>query len=89
MKWMLIVRVFGSHPLDTGLLSNSLDECMKAEAAVHGELYRVSAAQAKEYQERPSSKELAEKQQSLGPAFRMRNNDARWKFPWERPRFKA
>jgi hypothetical protein len=30
MKWMLVVLVFGSHTLETGLLYNSLDECIKA-----------------------------------------------------------
>jgi hypothetical protein len=30
MKWMLIVLVFGSHPMETGLLHSSLDDCGKS-----------------------------------------------------------
>jgi hypothetical protein len=33
MKWMLVVVVFGLTPVKTGLLFNSLEECLKAEDA--------------------------------------------------------
>lgn len=31
MKWMLIIVVFGSAPVKTNLIYDSLDECLKAE----------------------------------------------------------
>ena len=31
MKWMLFVLVFGTHPVETNLLFDSLDACLKAE----------------------------------------------------------
>ena len=31
MKWMLFVLVFGSHPVETNLLFDNIDACLKAE----------------------------------------------------------
>jgi hypothetical protein len=66
MKWMLIVLVFGAHAMETGLIYNSLDECMKAEADMRAQSNRISAGRAKEFQEMPVSKELADKQSIMG-----------------------
>jgi hypothetical protein len=62
MKWMLIVLVFGS-PMETGLLYNSLDECLKTEASMRAEWDRVYSAMPKKYQERsPVSQDYVKKQ---------------------------
>ncbi len=34
MKWMLVVMVFGSTPVETDIIFNSLGECLKAEDAI-------------------------------------------------------
>ena len=34
MKWTLIVVVFGTMPVETDLIFNSLDDCLKAEEAM-------------------------------------------------------
>ena len=31
MKWMLFLLVFGSHPVETNLILDSLNACLKAE----------------------------------------------------------
>jgi len=36
MKWMLVIVVFGAHPVKTDLVFNSLDECLKAESTAPG-----------------------------------------------------
>ena len=41
MKWMLFVLVFGSHPVETGLLFDSLDACLKAEETMRKEYARA------------------------------------------------
>ena len=38
MKWMLIVAVFGTQPVKTGLLFDSLSDCLKAEEAMREEM---------------------------------------------------
>lgn len=38
MKWMLIVAVFGTQPVKTGLLYDSLGECLKAEESMRHEM---------------------------------------------------
>src|ERR1051325_7194717 len=42
MKWMLIVAVFGGTPMETGLVYNSLDECLKAEENIRAEWDRAA-----------------------------------------------
>ena len=50
MKWMLVVLVFGVSPMETGLVYNSLDECLKNRGGyasrvgsrVHGNAENVS-----------------------------------------------
>ena len=37
MKWMLFVLVFGSHPVETNLLFDNLDACLKAEETTRKE----------------------------------------------------
>ena len=41
MKWMLLVLIFGTFPVETGLLFNDLDECLNAEEAMRGEYARA------------------------------------------------
>jgi hypothetical protein len=41
MKWMLFVLVFGSHPVETNLLFDSIDACLKAEETMRTEYARV------------------------------------------------
>jgi hypothetical protein len=41
MKWTLIVVVFGTMPVETGLIFNSLDDCLKAEEAMRAEYVRA------------------------------------------------
>ena len=66
MKWMLIVLVFGS-PMETGLLYNSLDECLKTEASMRAEWDRVYSAMPKKYQVRsPVSQDYVKKQMTTG-----------------------
>jgi hypothetical protein len=40
MKWMLFVLVFGSHPVETNLLFDSIDGCLRpkrqCELSMHG-----------------------------------------------------
>ena len=61
MKWMLVVLAFGV-PMQTGLVYNSLDECLKAEAGVRAEWSRVYNALPKKYQEHPMTQEHIAKQ---------------------------
>jgi hypothetical protein len=66
MKWMLVVLVFGS-PMETGLLYNSLDECLKTEAMMRAEWDRVHMAMPKTFQEKhPVSQEYVKKQMTTG-----------------------
>ena len=65
MKWMLIVLVFG-NPMQTGLLYNSLDECLKAETTMRAEWSRVYNAMPKKYQEQPTTQEQVAKQMTNG-----------------------
>jgi hypothetical protein len=69
MKWMLIVLVFGSHPMETGLFYNSLDDCVKAE--MRPEWARIGAAWLKEYREQPVTEGFIAKQTPWGRAFPM------------------
>ena len=41
MKWTLIVVVFGTMPVETDLIFNSLDDCLKAEEAMRAEYVRA------------------------------------------------
>ena len=41
MKWTLIVVVFGTMPVETNLIFNSLDDCLKAEEAMRAEYVRA------------------------------------------------
>ena len=41
MKWMLFVLVFGSHPVETDLLFDNLDACLKAEETMRTEYARA------------------------------------------------
>ena len=41
MKWMLFVLVFGSHPVETNLLFDNLDSCLKAEETMRKEYARA------------------------------------------------
>ncbi len=41
MKWMLFVLVFGSHPVETNLLFDSIDACLKAEETMRSEYARA------------------------------------------------
>ena len=41
MKWMLFVLVFGSHPVETNLLFDSIDACLKAEETMRTEYARA------------------------------------------------
>ena len=41
MKWMLFVLVFGTHPVETNLLFDSLDACLKAEETMRTEYARA------------------------------------------------
>ena len=41
MKWMLFVLVFGSHPVETNLLFDNLDACLKAEETMRTEYARA------------------------------------------------
>jgi hypothetical protein len=40
MKWMLFVLVFGSYPVETNLLFDNLDACLKAEQTMRKEYAR-------------------------------------------------
>ena len=66
MKWMLIVLVFGSHPMETGLLYSSLDDCVKPEMTLRSEWARVAAAWPKEYREQPVTEGFIAKANSYG-----------------------
>jgi hypothetical protein len=37
MKWMLFVLVFGTHPVETNLVYDNLDACLKAEETMRKE----------------------------------------------------
>jgi hypothetical protein len=41
MKWMLFVLVFGSYPVETNLLFDNLDACLKAEETMRKEYARA------------------------------------------------
>jgi len=41
MKWMLFVLVFGSHPVETNLIFDNLDACLKAEQTMRNEYARA------------------------------------------------
>ena len=41
MKWMLFVLVFGTHPVETNLLFDSLDACLKAEETMRKDYARA------------------------------------------------
>ena len=41
MKWMLSVLVFGSYPVETNLLFDNLDACLKAEQTMRKEYART------------------------------------------------
>ena len=41
MKWMLFVLVFGSHPVETNLLFDSIDACLRAEETMRTEYARA------------------------------------------------
>ena len=66
MKWMLVVLVFGVTPMETGLIYNSLDECLKADATMRAEWDRVSKEMRKQYQETPTSQGYIAKQDTTG-----------------------
>ena len=66
MKWMLIVAVFGTTPMETGLVYNSLHECLKAEETMRAEWERVTADMQKEYRPMPTSPNYVAKQSVNG-----------------------
>lgn len=37
MKWMLVVMVFNTTPVETGLMFNTLDDCYRAEDQMRAE----------------------------------------------------
>ena len=41
MKWMLFVLVFGTHPVETNLVFDNLDACLKAEENMRKEYARA------------------------------------------------
>ena len=41
MKWMLLVLIYGTIPVKTGLVFGTIDECLKAEEQMRGEYTRV------------------------------------------------
>jgi hypothetical protein len=41
MKWMLFVLVFGTQPVETNLIFDSLDSCLKAEETMRKEYARA------------------------------------------------
>ena len=41
MTWMLVVLVFGTHPVETNLLFDNLDACLKAEENMRKEYARA------------------------------------------------
>jgi hypothetical protein len=45
MKWMLFVLVFGSHPVETNLLFDTIDACLKAEETMRTEYARGAYSQ--------------------------------------------
>lgn len=65
MKWLLVVLAFG-QPMQTGLIYDTLDECMKAEAAMQAEWSRFAAAMPHRYQEMPTTKDVIAKQMTRG-----------------------
>ena len=43
MKWMLFVLVFGSHPVETNLLFDNIDACLKAEETMRMSMHGLTA----------------------------------------------
>ncbi len=41
MKWMLLVLIYGTIPVKTGLVFGTIDECLKAGEQMRGEYTRV------------------------------------------------
>jgi hypothetical protein len=41
MKWMLLVLIFGTIPVKTGLLFDSIEDCLKAEETMRAEYAQV------------------------------------------------
>ena len=52
--------------METGLLYGSFDECLKAEADMRAEWFRIAEARPKQYQEYPISPEFTVKQMVTG-----------------------
>jgi hypothetical protein len=65
MKWMLVVLVFG-NPMQTGLMYDSLDDCLKAEANARAEWSRIYNGLPKKYQDQPMTQEHVAKQMTQG-----------------------
>jgi hypothetical protein len=40
MKWMLLVLIFGTIPVETGLLFDNIEDCLKAEETMRAEYTR-------------------------------------------------
>ena len=66
MKWMLVVLVFGTTPMQTGLVYNSLHECLEAEDKMRAEWDRTEKAMQKEYRQTPTSPNYIAKQATNG-----------------------
>ena len=75
MKWMLIAVVFGTTPIETGLLFDSIDECLKTEETVrtaHANAYNIWLAWAKQNTSQsgyPNSDRLAKRRIGLENQF--------------------
>jgi hypothetical protein len=41
MKWMLLVLIYGTIPVKTGLLFDTIDDCLKAEEAMRDTYVRT------------------------------------------------
>jgi hypothetical protein len=41
MKWMLLVLIYGTIPVETGLVFDTIDDCLKAEEQMRGEYARL------------------------------------------------
>ena len=90
MKWMLFVLVFGTHPVETNLLFDNLDACLKAEEhmrkSMRGLTARALGVQASERRTIPRLSAGLGRERPQ-PAFHMRSllradftNDKRWDF---------
>jgi uncharacterized protein YgiB involved in biofilm formation len=66
MKWILIVLVFGSTPMETGLVYNSVDECLKAEETMRAQWDSAMKAMQKEFREMPTTPNYIAKQSISG-----------------------